>query len=177
MSTWLGRPPFLTPCLAGAPSPWPRLFTELCRQTSAHCPVSWKSMHVSAWSQRQQFSKPNRHKLCASTLVVVEHSRMNQSAQQGLGAGAQPGGQRGLGYNPWVGSKRCPGLEPGAPWGLSTQVSGDSWETSWGDQDSVHRCSLGIKAQLSLATTWENYWVFLVLTLPSSGGPEHPLES
>ena len=71
-------------------------------------------MHVSAWSQCQQFSKPNRHNLCASMLVVVEHSRMNQSAQQGLGAGAQPGGQRGLGYNPWVGSKRCPGLEPGA---------------------------------------------------------------
>ena len=28
-----------------------------------------------------------------------------------------------------------------------------------------------------LATTWENHWVFRVLILPSSGDPEHPLES
>ena len=132
MSTWLGRRPFLTPRLAGAPSPWPRLFAELCRQTSAHCPVSWKSMHVSAWSQCQQFSKPNRHKLCASKLsrtfqdesVCTAGPRGRRSATWAEGPWLQPMGR--VQVSSWTRAWSTLGTEHPGLWGLLGNFLGRS---------------------------------------------------
>lgn len=134
-----------------------------------------KSMHLSVWSQCQQFSKPNRHKLLPPS--SVEHSRMNPVCTVGPRGRRSARGEWAEGWLTTHGSGPSVVLDsslehprdwhPGL-WGL--------WETSWGRSGFCCGCP-GDKGPAVSCHHLGELLGFLVLTLPSSGGPEHPLES